>query len=78
MICNRKYSHEYVTLEHLASALFVDEDIKELVKKFQGRSFEIMKEFDDFIENGKENIINKDPNVSKTAALERVFPDLHR
>ena len=69
-----QYSHEYVTLEHLASALFVDEDIKELVKKFKVDPLEIMKEFDDHIENGKENIINKDPKPpKKTAALERVF-----
>ena len=60
-----QYSHEYVTLEHLASALFVDEDIKELVKKFKVDPLEIMKEFDDHIENGKENIINKDPKPPK-------------
>ena len=51
-----QYSHEYVTLEHLASVLFVDEDIKELVKKFNADPIEIMKEFNDHIENEKTNI----------------------
>ena len=69
-----QYSHEYVTLEHLASAMFVDEDIKNLVKKFNADPIEIMKEFNDHIENEKSNIINKEPKPpKKTAALERVF-----
>ena len=65
-----QHSHEYVTLEHLASAMFVDEDIKNLVKKFNQDPIAIMKEFNDHIENEKTNIINKDPKPpKKTAAL---------
>ena len=51
-----QYSHEYVTLEHLASAMFVDEDIKNLVKKFNADPVEIMKEFNDHIENDNSHV----------------------
>ena len=47
-------SHEYVTLEHLATAMFVEEDIKNLVKKFNADPVEIMNEFADHIQNIKQ------------------------
>ena len=69
-----QYSHEYVTLEHLACALFVDEDVNNLVKKFKADPVEIMNEFKDHIEAGKNNIVTKDAKPpKKTTALERVF-----
>ena len=75
-----QYSHEYVTLEHLASAMFVDEDIKNLVKKFNADPVEIMKEFNDHIENGKENIVCKESRPPKKLRhLKGCFIDLlHR
>ena len=69
-----QYSHEYVTLEHLACALFVDEDVNALVKKFKADPVAIMNEFKDHIEAGKNNIVTKDAKPpKKTTALERVF-----
>ena len=71
-----QYSAEYVTLEHLACALFVDEDVNNLVKKFKADPVEIMNEFKDHIEAGKNNIVTQDAkHQKKTTALERVFAD---
>ena len=69
-----EHNHEYVTLEHLLSALLNDFDVKSLLKKVNINIAKISEDIDSFIRHHLDSIIHdSDNDPQPTSAFQRVL-----
>ena len=71
----KKFSHEYITIEHIVYGIMCDSDSFDLIKNFGADAAFIKANLEHYLKNNLNDIVTNDPNVKpkKTNSIERVL-----
>jgi ATP-dependent Clp protease ATP-binding subunit ClpA len=75
VVTAKKYSHEYITIEHIVYGIMCDDESFNLIKNFGADAAFIKTNLEHYLKNNLNDIVTNDPTVKpkKTNSIERVL-----